>query len=265
MPVSYADRLDYVEGSTCLSVRFAWQRRRAGESLPEILSNQVPLYRLTVFNNQEHAKSPADADPRWARALQGLLELFERHKGGEDTGSLERAALALLWSHLEPRIQTDVEAWPKLMDRPFGFFSYDWGKCATGPDWLSLHLANPFAPHSPFEDMPARFRELKALFAAAMAEKPETRQVVCGSWLNGVKPFLTLFPEAWVLRRKLNRDDKPNPGLAWWGQFIDRSGRFHKKNGEYLRTHGVFPFPCSTCACRAEQLGEHLDRVVRNA
>ncbi|MSS73292.1 MAG: hypothetical protein EXS64_17650 [Candidatus Latescibacteria bacterium] len=95
------------------------------------------------------------------------------------------------------------------------------------------------------------------LLEDSRAQRPEVAVVRCGSWLNSVPPFLALFPASWM--------ENPRPssevryGLGHWGQFADRRGDFHTRNGAAFRATGAFPNPPLTCECPIEEALAHLE------
>ena len=47
--------------------------------------------------------------------------------------------------------------------------------------------------------------------------------------------------------------------MGYWGQFTDRHGDFHARNGVLLRETGEFPFPNLSCECSIEKVLSHLE------
>jgi hypothetical protein len=95
------------------------------------------------------------------------------------------------------------------------------------------------------------------LLSDAKAKQPEVETVHCGSWLNALKPFQELFPPEWAASMTAPSELRYHYG--WWGQFIDRTGGFNRRNGEKLRATGKFPFPCVGCRCSTASLRAHLE------
>jgi hypothetical protein len=48
-------------------------------------------------------------------------------------------------------------------------------------------------------------------------------------------------------------------GAGHWGQFTDRTGRFHTRNGFRFRETGELPFPCLVCSCPIDEILTHLE------
>ncbi len=259
--VTYAACAEYVAEATKVSLWLAdWLERRDGLGFDETMSCRTDVYRLTVlWDGKNHPAKPI-ADWREARWDALLAELGSmRVKHGDDVAAFEAEGLALLWPIVEPRIEARVRTSSKAADRPFGFFSYD---LSDQPDaeTITIHMDNPFAPDSPFRDMAARGRELRAVLDDAEATHPTMRKLWTGTWMNSYRRFLELFPAAW---RDSASDPTPLDCWAnWWGQMTSRTGGFHWKNGQYLRDTGRFPYACVKCSCGIAELREHLCGVL---
>lgn len=249
-------RRDFVEGVVPLSLWLARRLWREGMDLGEALTARTNIYRLTsLWDGRNHPARPAEGwrDPRWEELLGQLRLLFERHAGSEDTTVLEQQGLQLLWPVLEARLTTDSAGGPTARARPFGFFTYDYSPAERS---VTLHLANPCPPRSPFAEPAARVAELGCLLDEAMARDPSPLRVLCSSWLNAFPPFQAFFPPVWA-----SSASPPTPlgyHYGWWGQFINRTGGFHRPNGAHLRETGQFRYPCVRCTCSVDELREHL-------
>ena len=89
------------------------------------------------------------------------------------------------------------------------------------------------------------------------AQRPEIDEVHCGSWLNSLAAFLELFPQQW--KRSATRSGEAHYTLGHWGQFMDRRGDFHARNGALFRQTGAFPFACMSCESPLEDVLVHLE------
>jgi hypothetical protein len=268
MSITLEARRDFVEGVVPLSLWVARRLCRHGMAFEEAIRRTI-IYRLTSLCPGRHDPAHAPAGGRdlcWEELLGQMQAVFARYNDSEDTAALEREGLELLWPVLEPGLELDVRSWPLPFEkgapreRPFGFFTYY--KSSESPT-IGLHLANPFAPRSPFADPQARAAELRGLLDEATdasrfaGTRPAPVRVGCGSWLCSFPPFLQLFPPEFA------SSAEPEPlhhSYGWWGQFINRSGGFHRRNAEYLRRTGDFPYGCVWCACEISELRAHLDR-----
>ena len=47
--------------------------------------------------------------------------------------------------------------------------------------------------------------------------------------------------------------------MGYWGQFRDRTGRFHERNGARFREKGEFPYRSMICSCPSEDILSHLE------
>ena len=258
MPITLEARRDYVEGVVPLSFWLARKLSREGLPLHEALSAKTPLYRLTSLYDGHHHPANPDAgwrDERWEELLTEWDTLYARHRDDPGSEAIERAGLERLRPLLEARLEQDVREWPKPEDRPFGFFSYNASPKEVTERQISLHLANVFAPESPFAALQVRASELARLLDDAEAKYPGLQKVYCGSWLNSFQPFLDFFPPAW------SASAQPRIlvySQGWWGQFTDRKGAYQKKNGEHLRRTGAFPFVSLGCTCSVPAIKGHL-------
>jgi hypothetical protein len=249
-------RRDFVVGVVALSLWLARRLWREGMDLAEALTARTNLYRLTcLWDGRNHPARPVEGwrDARWDGLLGQMQSLFERHAGSDDTTALEQEGLEMLWPVLEPRLAADSPVSPTPRTRPFGFFTYDYSSAERS---VTLHLANACPPRSPFAEPSARAAELGRLLDEAASRDPAPLRVICSSWLNSFPPFQTFFPPAWT-----SSASPPSPlayHYGWWGQFIDRTGGFHRRNGAHLRQTGQFPYPCVRCTCSVSELRAHL-------
>lgn len=259
MPLSLKARRDFIEGVVPLSLWLARKLNREGMPLFEALTVRTNLYRMTVLFDGKNHPATGFKDERWNEAAADLQRIYDRHKDDADSGPLEREGWERLRLLVEPRIEADARGWPKPEERPFGFFTYEFARPKNGSSRIDLHLANPFVPESPFANPGARAAELMRLLSDAKAKQPEVETVHCGSWLNALKPFQELFPPEWAANMTAPSELRYHYG--WWGQFIDRTGGFNRRNGDKLRATGVFPFPCVGCQCSVASLRKHLEKM----
>lgn len=263
MGLSRSARSEFVYAVTKLSLWYAHLRGAAGERFADALTRRTPVYRLTVFWDGTHHPAKGHRDAEWERIL-GALEEATDHPA-----RLEAEGVRRLQPVLEPRIDADVRAWPWLPNTygaaptgngEFGFFLYDIRRPASGPPELILHMGNVFAPTSPFAHQPARKRELTALIEDALRREPRIETVRCNSWLNDHPRFLAFFPPSWE-----NEAEVSPVGYSynWWGQFVDRAGGFHERNGGQFRRTGTWPYRALRRSCPVRELLDELQR--RNA
>lgn len=269
-PYTLANRRDFVLKITRLSLWYSWRHSNGGDAIVEVLSSRTPVYRLTEF--WDGVSHPSRADFPWASSPFGQItaQLQALCRDASTTAEhIEETGLQLLLSHLEPRMEKDIRAWPWL---PSGYTPYPLPEnqlsgifaCehSRSSDFLDIHIANSCMPDSPFRDMQARATELLNLLDSACARQPGLRQIGCNSWLNSFPPFLVLFPPGWAA------DDRSvaEVGYAfnWWGQLMARDGRFHERNGNLMREKGAFPYASRDGRCDIAPLRAHLQNFLEN-
>ena len=221
---------------------------REGIAFEDAIVSRVNVYRNTDFFDGEHHPAWGREDLDWNAYLKGLKAIFDRREGGawEDEG------LAYLW----PRV-TKGGRRPSPQGRPYHCWTYD-----DGEDYIALHIANVYQPKSPLSEMRGAFRDtLLQLLRDTQARRPEVETVRCGSWLNSAPPFQTLFPKSW--RDSAKASSRSGIGMGHWGQFMDRTGRFHVRNGEHLRATGAFPHPCLGCHAPIDEIVARLEVVAK--
>jgi len=72
-----------------------------------------------------------------------------------------------------------------------------------------------------------------------------------------------LFPEAWI--QSAERRTEMRYTMGHWGQFMDRRGDFHEKNGAFFRRTGEMPYPSSLCRCNIGMVLDHLHETFPEA
>ena len=241
--------INYVEEFTKLSLWFVHKRLREGESDFEALVNgRVNIYRNTSLYDGKHHPSSEDVGPKWKGILEELRLVFDRYMDMPSTEQLEATGLDLLSQHLKKR----PDVLPPPETRPYESWSYDYGG-----DQLNIHILNVYQPRSPLSDMWVPFAAaLIRLLQDSQVRRPDVELVRCGSWLNSVPPFQKLFPERW------KQSAEPRPEVRYtmghWGQFTDRLGDFHARNGALFRETGEFPFANLQCGCPIEEVLAYL-------
>ena len=241
--------INYVREFTKLSLWFVHKRLCEGENDFETLVNgRVNIYRNTSLYDGKHHPANGEAAPEWAEILKELRTIFNRYMDEASTEQLEAAGLDLLWPHLKKR----RGALPPPETRPYECWTYDYGE-----DRLNIHIFNVYQPQSPLSDMWGPFAaSLIRLLQDSHVRRPDVEIVRCGSWLNSAPPFQKLFPERWT------QSAEPRPEVRYtmghWGQFTDRFGDFHARNGAHFRETGVFPFANLRCECPINEVLAYL-------
>ncbi len=217
-----------------------------GGLFADVVNARVNIYRNTNFyEGGNKVPSRGHVDLAWNEYLEGLKAIFDRHI--TDTGKLEEEGLAYLWPRV---IKTGGRA--SANRRPYECWTFD-----DGEDYIAIHIANVYQPKSPLSDMRIPFAaSLLRLLGDTQQRRPEVKMVRCGSWMNSVPPFQAMFPESWHKSAVLS--PRSGFGMGHWGQFADRVGRFHERNGAKLRETGDFPNPSLSCRAPIDEIVFHL-------
>ena len=249
-PLQHDSRhINYVKEFTKLSLWFVHKRLREGETDFEGLVNgRVNIYRNTSLYDGKHHPSSEDVGPKWREILNELRTIFDRYMDASSTEQLEAAGLDLLWPYLKKR----RGVLPPQETRPYECWSYDYGE-----DQLNIHILNVYQPQSPLSDMWVPFAaSLIRLLQDSQVRRSDIEVVRCGSWLNSAPSFQQLFPERW------QQNAEPRPEVRYtmghWGQFTDRLGDFHARNGALFRETGKFPFANLRCECPIDEVLTYL-------
>lgn len=254
-------RVRYVTEFTKLSLWYVHKVLHEGEGdFARAVNTRVNIYRNTSLYDGQNHPAHGEVGPEWGEVLGRLKEIYDRHRDDPSSATnclsvaaFEAEGLALLWPYLEGRLRRGREQGGSRPDRPYECWTFDYNR----PDRLSIHIANVYRPRSPLSDMRVPFAaSLVRLLRDSRTRRPEVEVVRCGSWLNSMPPFQALFPETWM------QSARPSPEVRYtmghWGQFEDRRGDFHTRNGAAFREMGTFPYACLTCECPIEEVLAHL-------
>ncbi len=263
----YSKRADYVRGLIPLCLFYAWHRAQPGAPLADILNRQTHIYRLTsLWKGDSGAVQvvPASRNTRWKELLKEIEKIDRQCTNVKD---FEGEAFRLLWPLAEQAIGRDVADWPWI---PEGYCTRRLPGCqisgcfawesASEPATVSIHIANACMPQSPFNNLQHRIIELKAMVSRLKDSVPKHRYIKCNSWLNSFPPFLKLFPANWPRSQNVSA---VGASCNWWGQFMARDGTFHRRHGEFLRSHMRFPWPAIDGICTINELEAHLHEFLR--
>jgi len=220
-----------------------------GADFNEAINARVNVYRNTDFYEGGN-KVPARGhiDPAWDDYLVGLKAIYDRYLDADDIEGLETEGLAYLWPHVHKEYRQ-----PSTKGRPYECWTFD-----DGDDNISIHIANVYQPQSPLSEKRVNFvAMLLKLLRDTRKRRPEVVTVGCGSWMNSIKPFQEMFPPSW--HKDPHKSPRSGFGMGHWGQFMDRTGRFHERNGQVLRDTGDFPFASLWCSAPMDEVIAHLE------
>jgi len=252
MPEDGSIRAQYIKSFVKLSLWYVHHLLREGVDFQEAINRRVDIYRNTALFDGERHPAHGHVDAKWNGVLERLRAIYDANRNADTTEALEEDGLALLWPYLEGRLRPRRrEGSRRPVAPPYECWRFD-----EAPDRLHLHIGNAYRPKSPLSEMKIPFvASLMRLLEDARARRPEVEIVRCGTWMNSMPPFQDLFPQPWhdsaILRPIAGY------GMGHWGQFCDRTGGFHARNGERLRATGDFPYPCLSCECRISDILKH--------
>lgn len=240
----------YCEGFGKLSIWYARKRILEGSSdFANAFNERVNIFRNTSLS-VDGLHPTKDDIPAWNAILADVKKIFDAHIEDEDTETLEQKSLAVFWPILEARIKTYRVG--RTDPRPYEAWSRD-----TYKNYVNIHIHNVYKPESPLSEKRTEFAAaLIRLLEDIEKDHPEVDTVSCGSWLNSVPQFQALFPAAWMRNAKAGRNVRYT--LGHWGQFTDRRGDFHARNGARFRETGEFPYPSLGCSDRLDAVLDHL-------
>lgn len=237
-----------------------WLRKHENLDFETAVGKRVGISRMTVsWGDDPRNAEPADLE-RWQRLLAGLRKLYEEHSEDATSEAIETEGMRLLWPCLEPAVERDLAVAAQWLRESYGCFKYEYHPLYAEPnsgDHLTLHVRNAYQPDSPFRHFPEMAASLREIISRAERERPDVSMVQCATWLNSLPPFARLFPPVWL---ETSQPGVPGSHTGWWGQFMDRRGGFHAKNGRRFRETGEFPFTHLLCRCTITDLREHLSR-----
>lgn len=252
-------RVHYVQEFTRLSLWYANKRLQDNlGDLKDTINVRVNLYRNTSLYDGNRHPAAGDEDPEWNAIVAKLGEIFNQY--GNDSEAVETKGLAGLWPLMEARIREKGNEQPGLGDRSHECWNLDYKHEGA----VAIHILNVYQPGSPLSDMLVQFAaSLIRLLRDSRASRPDVKMVRCGSWMNSAPRFQMLFPETWIQSAEKRTEIRYTMGT--WGQFMDRRGDFHKKNGAILRQTGEMPFASSLCRCTIEEALDHLQEAFPEA
>ena len=217
--------------------------------------------RIYTYSNAYHKDVPAERNPDWQEIVAKLKENWLK-VGNEN---FPNSSWSILQEYIEPKIVPNINKAKKDLAKSFYGFSYEFHHEYFGPakpEFLTLHFRNYFCPDTPFHHISKLIEGLLKVIEHALQERPDINHIQCASWLNNIKSFNQLFPDAWIE----NSQECPIGGnLGWWGQFIDRKNQLHKKNVAKFKQTKKFLYPNLHCQCKIQDLKQHLEQFQQSS
>ncbi|MDD2706554.1 MAG: hypothetical protein PHV34_00990 [Verrucomicrobiae bacterium] len=195
-------------------------------------------------------KTPRDERPMYRRLLGEFNDCARAHQSDCDPSGFSRDAAGILAPWIEKSSKTPGSN-PADELKWIGCFA--WNQPPSDNSRALLHFYNACCPNSPFEQMDALRDDLLQCLADMRAKAPSVIQVSCGSWINNLEPFLSLFPETYVRSLTVSSPDSKS-GMGWWGQFVTKEGTLNEKRADELRATGRFRYDRKEGTCLLEEL-----------
>lgn len=233
-------------------VQFAYLYRRLREEPGVGMDQALGCWSMakSILNRTDGLQVELN-DPEWRRILAICWETYKEHESRDDRDGFA----ASLTDQLIERLR---QGYKKLEQEEiarswFGCFRYDYNHDRKA---VFLHIRNAVVSHSPFEDIDARRREMRALVEDIERKGLEVEQVCCGSWINGLKPFQELFPPGYADSFKIS-DPYSAGGYGWWGQLITKEGRINRRRAQMVHEEGRFEYPRVDGVCEYAAFKKH--------
>ena len=257
MPASAAVYANYCRELTRLSVWYARKLVLDGASdFEDAFNKRVNIFRNTSCYTGDGHPANGDLFPQWRETVRPV---FEAHIDAADTEVLEAKCLELFWPSIEERVESVGNPLPDMAKRPYKSWTFDYRH-----ESLNIHICNTYRPASPLAGMRDDFAAcLLRMLQDSQRRRPEVGDVRCGSWLNSAPAFSALFPRVW----RASGEPVVDIGytMGFWGQFTDRRGDFHARNGRRFRELGRLPYPCLICRAEIRSVLDHLRSSFPNA
>ncbi len=126
---------------------------------------------------------------------------------------------------------------------------------------VALHLVNAYQPQSPFENLHHFSSTMLQAVEHAVNVYPSIEIVSCGSWLNGLQKFQSLWPLSFCVNQKvLNESGGFGPGA--WGQYMTTAGGFNEQKAAILRETGKHPFALTEAQSPVKEVIGHLKQTI---
>jgi hypothetical protein len=203
----------------------------------------------------EPPETPRNDRALYKRIIHDVQGLLEKHRQRLDSRRFSEESFA----YLDPLFaEYDREHYrnPPRSLSWFGCIGYNTDP--RDPTRAALHFYNACCPGSPFEDMDALFDDMRQCVRHLRDADPRVQRVSCGSWINNLQPFLSLFPACYASDLVVS-DPNAKSGMGWWGQFVRRDGTLNEERADELRRTGRFHYERKRGECALAELVDHVD------
>ncbi len=241
---------------TRLALWHAFDRVTKGDAPLELA---LDSWTMVWFFCPWHLSPEPLGTPRKERALYGrithdLRGVLEKHGQSRDCRGFADESFA----YLEPlfaEYDREHRRSPARSIPWFGCIGYT--EDQRDPERAALHFYNACCPDSPFADTEALLDDMRQCLRHLRDALPLVRRVSCGSWVNNLRPFLSLFPACYG-ESLVASDPDAKTGMGWWGQFVRRDGTLNEERADELRRTGRFPFERTRGECGVAELADHV-------
>ncbi len=243
--IFYLAHEEFISNIVPLMMHYVWRwaEEPVAPPLDAILDRYVDLWRKTVYYDGAAPSDLGFSHSAWTEIQNEIRQRYERYGQAKDSSDFEQACLEYLWPLMEPRLFDDSRPPRKSETRPYGA----WTVTFRENNVLSVHIANVYRPDSVF-DYPMDFAaDLLYLIYDTCDQHPHLQTLFCGSWMNNLPPFQKFFPPEWIMN--LHRPVYHNDTNGIWGQYVTRTGGFHRMNAERMRARGFHRFPLIHAQC----------------
>ena len=255
IPVMYAPLKEYVTRVIPLMLEHVWQQKRVKNttSFEELLYSGW-ICRLITLDNRVLSRDKQNEIPGWSETREYLIQYLDECKAETQLHAMTQSCMEYIQPILEARFKDNYH-FPKRM------FHCWWYTVHDGGTHLALHLINAYQPESPFANLNHFLTTMLQAVEHAVDAYPSIKVVSCGSWLNGLTKFQSLWPVSFRFHQNiLNEAGGFGPGA--WGQYMTTAGGFNDEKAAVLRKTGKHPFALTEGKTSVDEMITHLKKTI---
>lgn len=255
IPVIYAPMKEYVIKVIPLMLEHIWQRMMGNNTaaFEELLYNGW-ICRLITLDTRVLNRDKQNEIPGWPAVREKLINSIDECKDETQLLTMTDHCMGFLRPVLDTRFEENYR-FPKRK------FHCWWYTIHDDDAHMALHLVNAYQPQSPFENLNHFLSTMLEAVEHGVNVYPSIEIVSCGSWLNGLKKFQSLWPASFCLNQKvLNESAGFGPGT--WGQYMTTAGGFNEQKATILRETGKHPFALTEAQSPIKEVMAHLKQTI---